>query len=271
MVSAVTQASGEREVGVLETSTVGDLVGRAVGHDPAPGEDDDPVGEALGLLEPVRRDDEGHALVAPLAQQVPHVQAGVRVQPGGRLVEEGDLGVAEQGCGQGDPLALATAQTTDRRAGEGGDVESLDELRGAVGPVEPAEVGEQAGGRDALRQPAVLEHDPDPGAVLGAGLPGVGAEDAAAAAVGLLVRHTAAALSVVLALVFVLGNMAFLLPGAWGEWIAKLMPGNAGSSVAVPVNFNPEALAPWTGFAAFAAETAVLLALGWFAFQRRAA
>ncbi|RBY75643.1 ABC transporter permease [Blastococcus sp. TF02-09] len=90
-----------------------------------------------------------------------------------------------------------------------------------------------------------------------------------AAAVGLLVRHTAAALSVVLALVFVLGNMAFLLPGAWGEWIAKLMPGNAGSSVAVPVNFNPEALAPWTGFAAFAAETAVLLVVGWFAFQRR--
>src|SRR5688500_13601559 len=32
-----------------------------------------------------------------------------------------------------------------------------------------------------------------------------------AAAVGLLVRHTAAALSIVLALVFVLGNMAFLL------------------------------------------------------------
>ena len=49
-----------------------------------------------------------------------------------------------------------------------------------------------------------------------------------AAAVGLLVRHTAAALSIVLALVFVVGNMVFLLPGAWGEWIGKLMPGNAG-------------------------------------------
>jgi ABC-2 type transport system permease protein len=90
-----------------------------------------------------------------------------------------------------------------------------------------------------------------------------------AAAVGLLVRHTAAALSVVLALVFVLGNMAFLLPGGWGEWIAKLMPGNAGSAVAVPVNFNPEALAPWTGFAAFGAEALVLLVIGWVVFQRR--
>lgn len=90
-----------------------------------------------------------------------------------------------------------------------------------------------------------------------------------AAAVGLLVRHTAAALSVVLALVFVLGNMAFLLPGQWGEWVAKLMPGNAGSAVAMPVNFNPEALAPWTGFAAFAAEALVLLVVGWMTFQRR--
>ena len=49
-----------------------------------------------------------------------------------------------------------------------------------------------------------------------------------AAALGLLVRHTAAVLSTVLGLVFVVGQMAWLLPGTWGEWIAKLMPGNAG-------------------------------------------
>jgi ABC-2 type transport system permease protein len=90
-----------------------------------------------------------------------------------------------------------------------------------------------------------------------------------AAGVGILVRHTAAALSIVLALVFVAGNMAFLLPGTWGEWVAKLMPGNAGSPVAVPVPFNPEALAPWTGFAAFGAEVLVLLVVGWMVFQRR--
>ncbi len=90
-----------------------------------------------------------------------------------------------------------------------------------------------------------------------------------AAAVGILLRHTAAALSTVLALVFVVGNMAFLLPGAWGEWTAKLMPGNAGSPVAVPVSFNPELMAPWTGFAVFAAEVAALLAVGWLVFQRR--
>ena len=59
------------------------------------------------------------------------------------------------------------------------------------------------------------------------------------------------------ALVFVVGQMAWLLPGTWGEWIAKLMPGNAGAAVATPVSFNPELLGPWTGFAVFAGEVAV--------------
>jgi ABC-2 type transport system permease protein len=90
-----------------------------------------------------------------------------------------------------------------------------------------------------------------------------------AAAVGVLVRHTAAALSVVLALVFVVGNMAFLLPGTWGEWTAKLMPGNAGSGVATPVSFNPQLLDPWVGFAVFAAEVAVLAMVAWATFRRR--
>jgi ABC-2 type transport system permease protein len=90
-----------------------------------------------------------------------------------------------------------------------------------------------------------------------------------AAAAGLLLRHTAAALSLVLALVFVVGNMAFLLPGGWGEWTAKLLPGNAGSPVATPVSFNPLLLDPWTGFAVFSAEVAAVLLVGWLVFQRR--
>jgi ABC-2 type transport system permease protein len=90
-----------------------------------------------------------------------------------------------------------------------------------------------------------------------------------AAAVGLLVRHTAAALSIVLGLVFVVGNMVFLLPGAWGEWVGKLMPGNAGSSVANVVSFNPMLLDPWAGFAVFAGEVAVVLLAGYLVLRRR--
>jgi ABC-2 type transport system permease protein len=90
-----------------------------------------------------------------------------------------------------------------------------------------------------------------------------------AAAVGLLVRHTAAALSIVLALVFVVGNMVFLLPGEWGEWIGKLMPGNAGSGLATPVSFNPTLLDPWVGFAVFSGEVAAVLAVAYVVFSRR--
>jgi ABC-2 type transport system permease protein len=105
-------------------------------------------------------------------------------------------------------------------------------------------------------------------ALLGSGLY-MAALGLLAAAVGLLVRHTAAALSIVLALVFVVGTMVFLLPGEWGEWIGKLMPGNAGSAVATPVSFNPELLGPWPGFAVFAAEVAVVLGIAWSVFRRR--
>ena len=90
-----------------------------------------------------------------------------------------------------------------------------------------------------------------------------------AAAVGLLLRHTAAALSSVLALVFVVGNMTFLLPGSWGEWTTKLMPGNAGSGVATPLSFEGGLLSPWVGFAVFAGEVAVLLLVALLAFRRR--
>ena len=90
-----------------------------------------------------------------------------------------------------------------------------------------------------------------------------------AAAVGLLIRHTAAALSVVLGLVFVVGTMVFLLPGAWGEWIGKLMPGNAGSGITAPVSFNPTLLDPWVGFAVFSGEVAAVLLVAYLAFRRR--
>jgi ABC-2 type transport system permease protein len=90
-----------------------------------------------------------------------------------------------------------------------------------------------------------------------------------AMAAGLLIRHTAAALSIGLALVFVVGNMALLLPGTWGEWVAKLLPGNAGSGVATPVSFNPGLFSPWTGFAVFSAEVAALLLTGYLVFKRR--
>ena len=88
-------------------------------------------------------------------------------------------------------------------------------------------------------------------------------------AVGFLVRHTAAAISIVLALVFVLGNMVILVPGDFGTFLERVMPGNAGGALASPVPFNPNLLDAWPSFGVFAAETAALLGLAWFLLRKR--
>lgn len=88
-------------------------------------------------------------------------------------------------------------------------------------------------------------------------------------AVGFLVRHTAAAISIVLATVFVVGNMVMLIPGELGEWITKLMPGNVASSLVAPVSFNPDALGAWSGFAVLMGEVGLLCALAWWLLERR--
>ena len=90
-----------------------------------------------------------------------------------------------------------------------------------------------------------------------------------AAAVGFVLRHTAATLSAVLALMLVVTNMVLLIPGDTGRWITKLMPANAGSVIATPVPFNPFLLDAWTGFGVFVAEIAALVLVAWLVLRRR--
>ncbi|WP_019144276.1 ABC transporter permease subunit [Aeromicrobium massiliense] len=105
-------------------------------------------------------------------------------------------------------------------------------------------------------------------AVLGSGLflAGIGLFTVA---VGFILRHTAGTISAVLALMLIIGNMVSLLPGATGEWLTKLMPGNAGSGIAQAISWNPDLLNPWTGFSVFVLETAVLMAVAWMVVRRR--
>lgn len=88
-------------------------------------------------------------------------------------------------------------------------------------------------------------------------------------ALGFIVRHTAAAISIALALVFVIGNMVLLIPGELGDFITKVMPGNAGGEIATPVSFNPDLMGPWAGFGVFALETAALVAVAWYLLRKR--
>ena len=88
-------------------------------------------------------------------------------------------------------------------------------------------------------------------------------------AVGLLVRHTAAAISTVLGIVAVLASLAWALPGDWGTWVAKVLPGNSTQAITSVVPFNPDVLGPWTGLGVLASQVVVMLALGVYAVQRR--
>jgi ABC-2 type transport system permease protein len=84
-----------------------------------------------------------------------------------------------------------------------------------------------------------------------------------------LLRHTAGAITVGLALIFVIGNLVMLIPGAFGEWITKLMPGNAGAAITTPDRWDPAQLGAWAGFGVFTLEALVLLAVGALLFARR--
>ena len=85
---------------------------------------------------------------------------------------------------------------------------------------------------------------------------------------GFLLRHTAAVISIVIALVFVVGNMVILVPGDLGIWLERTMPGNAGGVLASPVPFNPDLLGAWPSFGIFVAEVATVLLAAWWTLRR---
>jgi ABC-2 type transport system permease protein len=88
-------------------------------------------------------------------------------------------------------------------------------------------------------------------------------------AVGTLLRHTAAAITITIAVCFVVSNMVALVPGDLGLFLERVMPGNAGTVIATPVTFNPNLLDAWPSFAIFAAEIAVLMTAAAIALRRR--
>jgi hypothetical protein len=84
--------------------------GRVDGDQPAGVEQRQAVAEPLGLLHEVRDQHHGHAPVADALDEVPGVTTRVRVQPGGQLVQDGDLRVADQRQRDRQPLLLAAGE-----------------------------------------------------------------------------------------------------------------------------------------------------------------
>ena len=110
-----------------------ELVGRALGHEPAVVDDADPVGELVGLLEVLRREEDRHLeLAVEPANLFPHRGPAHRIEPGGRLVEEQDLGVVDQRGGQIEAALHATRVGRDATVERVADVDQPAQLDQAV-------------------------------------------------------------------------------------------------------------------------------------------
>lgn len=97
--------------------------------------------------------------------------------------------------------------------------------------------------------------------------------------IGLLIRHTAAALATAVAVLFLLPIAGSLLPHRLQDQVDKWLPTAAGAQLwtvnhaphlnsASPIGASGPMLAPWTGFAVFCGYAAMALAAGLISFRK---
>ena len=86
--------------------------GRAADDDHAAVDDREPVAQAIGLLEVVRRQEQRHALALQPPELVPERRARGRIDPGRRLVEEQQARAVHEPAGQVDPPAACRPNTS---------------------------------------------------------------------------------------------------------------------------------------------------------------
>lgn len=94
----------------------------------------------------------------------------------------------------------------------------------------------------------------------GVGLLGLG--------LGALLRNTAAAISTLFALLFVVPVVVHFLPASWNQAIAKYLPSNAGQ-VITSTRHASDSLGPWTGLGVFFLYALLALVLATVALVRR--
>jgi ABC-2 type transport system permease protein len=89
--------------------------------------------------------------------------------------------------------------------------------------------------------------------------------------IGLILRHSAGAISAAVVLLFVVSILIHLLPQSWQIDVDKWMPAVAGSQVwtVVPSNGPVPNFSPWAGFAVLCGYAAVAIAAGRYLFRKR--
>src|SRR5262249_56991661 len=86
--------AGELQLDVPAGDAALELLGAALGDDPALVEDRDPIGEMIRLVQVLRGEEDRDATGGETADDLPYVAPGARVEAGGRLVEEDQAWVA---------------------------------------------------------------------------------------------------------------------------------------------------------------------------------
>ena len=85
-----------------------------------------------------------------------------------------------------------------------------------------------------------------------------------------IIRNTAATITAMIGLLFVIPVLVNLLPHSWGDDLVRWLPSSAGRAISATVGGqDPHLFSPWGQFAVFAVYTAVLLVVGGILFRKR--
>jgi hypothetical protein len=106
--------------------------GRTLGDDPAAVHHHEPVAELLGLVHVVRGEHERDAALLQPVEPVPQHVARLRVEAGGRLVEQQQLGLVDERAGDGDAPLHPARQRLDLAGRAIGELDELEQLGGAT-------------------------------------------------------------------------------------------------------------------------------------------
>ena len=107
------QRALRRHHDVARVQTAQQLRRRLAGHDLAPVHDGDGVAQLLRLLQIVGGQQDGHALGIDAADVFPELATQFDVHPGGRLVQDQDRRIVDQGLGHHQPPLHAARQGPD--------------------------------------------------------------------------------------------------------------------------------------------------------------
>ena len=121
---------------------------RALGDDAASVHDHQPVAELLRLVHVVGGEDEGHTLPLERVEAIPQQVASLRVEAGGGLVEQQQLGLVDEGARHDEPPLHAARQRVDAVVATVAQLHERQQLVGALtndraGEVEVSPVDEE--------------------------------------------------------------------------------------------------------------------------------